>query len=464
MLQATTKDKISLAFCLLGQFLNCIAISIPSPFLPREVELHGLGSLTTGVMLGVVPFLQCFFNFMWNKIAITIGMRNVLKAGTMITGVMTTLFAFIQFIPYDSTLLFAVAGFGVRLLLAVGTSAVFTATLALATTIFPEQSVWVLSLIGAIGGVGMVCGPAVGSGLFMAGGFWLVFVACGGAIILVSIATCIWFPKQNNVAECLPVDVAADVKAGIKADVKADVAAGGPADVTCEPSTSKLPVPYKRIVLDLRTLVGLSVGLFSSSCWVSIDPILEPELRNGYNLTEDRTALVFLLVSGLFIISAPIAGKLVGKSYCLDSLLLILIGLSISTTSFLFIGPCPLFGIHKLQLWTILVCLSVLGLTNCLLFVPAQNLVFNIERLNLPDSVDKTLVRGFLSACWNTAYAFGTGLGMIYSGAVAKYTGWAWTMTSYAGGCVLLILIVLIVKTRELILLRKTSYIMNTQM
>jgi len=71
-------------------------------------------------------------------------MRNVLKAGTMITGVMTTLFAFIQFIPYDSTLLFAVAGFGVRLLLAVGTSAVFTATLALATTIFPEQSVWVL--------------------------------------------------------------------------------------------------------------------------------------------------------------------------------------------------------------------------------------------------------------------------------------------------------------------------------
>jgi len=31
-------------------------------------------------------------------------------------------------------------------------------------------------------------------------------------------------------------------------------------------------------------------------------------------LTEDKTALVFLLVSGLFIISAPIAGKLVGKS------------------------------------------------------------------------------------------------------------------------------------------------------
>jgi len=38
MLQATTKDKISLAFCLLAQFLNCIAISIPSPFLPREVS------------------------------------------------------------------------------------------------------------------------------------------------------------------------------------------------------------------------------------------------------------------------------------------------------------------------------------------------------------------------------------------------------------------------------------------
>jgi len=53
---------------------------------------------------------------------------------------------------------------------------------------------------------------------------------------------------------------------------------------------------------------------------------------------------------------------------------------------------------------------------------------------------------------------------MIYSGAVAKYTGWAWTMTSYAGGCILLSLIVLIVKIRELILLRKTSYIMNTQM
>jgi len=96
-----------------------------------------------------------------------------------------------------------------------------------------------------------------------------------------------------TVAECLPVDAAADVaadaaadvkanvKADVAADVKADVAAGGPADVTCEPSTSKLPVPYKRIVLDLRTLVGLSVGLFSSSCWVSIDPILEPELRNG---------------------------------------------------------------------------------------------------------------------------------------------------------------------------------------
>jgi len=50
---------------------------------------------------------------------------------------------------------------------------------------------------------------------------------------------------------------------------------------------------------------------------------------------------------------------------------------------------------------------------------------------------------------------------MIYSGAVAKYTGWAWTMTSYAGGCVLLILIVLIVKIREVILLRKTAEYTN---
>jgi len=29
------------------------------------------------------------------------------------------------------------------------------------------------------------------------------------------------------------------------------------------------------------------------------------------------------------------------------------------------------------------------------------------RKLNLPDNADKTLVRGFLSACWNTAYAFG---------------------------------------------------------
>ncbi|KAF6034948.1 hypothetical protein EB796_006749 [Bugula neritina] len=137
----------------------------------------------------------------------------------------------------------------------------------------------------------------------------------------------------------------------------------------------------------------------------------------------------------------------------MDSIFVVIIGLGIAVGSFLLAGPCPLFKIEKLELWMLLVCLSILGLTNSLIYVPAQDLTFNISNLELPENVDRTLVRGFLSSCWVTFYSFGFGIGMVFSGSVAQYTGWAWTMTSYAGGCVLFIVIVSIVKVREILLL-----------
>lgn len=63
------------------------------------------------------------------------------------------------------------------------------------------------------------------------------------------------------------------------------------------------------VLKDMKIIAAMVLGAYSGIIWSSMDPILEPELRNKYGLSQSVSALSFLLLSVCYAISAPIVGK-----------------------------------------------------------------------------------------------------------------------------------------------------------
>lgn len=73
-----------------------------------------------------------------------IGILNLVQYGLLEAGVATVLFGFIPFIPQTSTLLFTVAGFGIRTLQGIGIAATLSSVYTILADTFPEDSTLVL--------------------------------------------------------------------------------------------------------------------------------------------------------------------------------------------------------------------------------------------------------------------------------------------------------------------------------
>ncbi|XP_067948590.1 MFS-type transporter SLC18B1-like [Watersipora subatra] len=343
------------------------------------------------------------------------------------------LFGCISFIPHNASVYYLLAGFTLRGLLGVGASAVFVSAQTYITYTFPQSSVFMLSLLGAVGGLGSISGPAIGGGLYALSGFWLIFVTVGLATLSFGILMVFLLPSYDSKKSMQPRDhKCMDVSEAVSS-----------------PAQLQRSHLYARIICDRRMILGLLVTMFSAAAWHAFDPILEPELRKTYDLPKSKTSLIFLLIPTAFVIMTPIAGKIMDKLKYLDGLGMTALGFAILATAFLFAGPAPFIPIDK-RLWLLLVCLTVSGLANSWIFVPPQEMTFNIKRLNLSSDEEKIAAKGFMSGCWNACYASGVCLGMVMSGSIQEVTNWSWAMMFYFVGSVGFIIIILLVKITEL--------------
>ncbi|XP_067935471.1 MFS-type transporter SLC18B1-like isoform X2 [Watersipora subatra] len=298
-----------------------------------------------------------------------------------------------------------------RISQAMGSSAVFTAAMTCLTISFTEQTTTILSYSETVAGLGFMSGPAFGSGLYKAGGFLLVFTGVGGMLIVTSVVIGILLPE-----------------------------AGGSMDTGNSKSALKL------LMHNLNILLALLLTAFIGTLWASIETILEPELRTKYGLTQDLSALVFLILSVTYTITAPLVGKALDKLSCLNSLYVMVFGFLLHTVNFLFMGPSPMLGIER-PLWLLLLTLGILGIALGLTIVPSLDLLSfsdteseNAEGNGGMDESSKALISGF----WSSAYSFGDFFGPTFSGIVTRHGSFGLTMTYYAIGCFAVAVIIIL--------------------
>ncbi|XP_067949138.1 MFS-type transporter SLC18B1-like [Watersipora subatra] len=440
------RDKtIGFMAAVISFFCCSLTVTFPAPFLPLEGERHGLHESSTGMILGLEPFVQCIASILLGSL-ITISSASVMRlliGGTMTLAGASFAFGFLQLIPSKASHLFVSSALFIRVIQAVSAAAIFNSSLTLIADMFPDNSVKMLSINTAIGTVGYIVGPAIGSLLYKLGSFWLVFTFIGGLLMTHTVAmiTC---------CQCSEISFK-------------------------EKSTSVVHhIPRRKILSKCSMTLSLFILFISAVQWSAVESVLEPELRHTYNLPEEQCALVFLLLSVTFTVSAPLAGRMLSTQPGKSRMKVVICSLLTSAAAFLLAGPSPLLHIAVPRISLLFVSLALIGTANGFTFTPAQDLAFDIRRLNLPDGICETSIRGFISGVWNSIYSLGIAIGMASSGRLTESTGWPCSMTVYAFGSLISAIVLMILqfggwiekevtKTRSEENILKTPQIIDTE-
>jgi MFS family permease len=178
MVNAMPPQRHRLAVLFVTVFMDQVGFGILIPFLPLYAKTFGASGFEAGLLLAVYSAAQTLMSTWWGRLSDRIGRRPVLVAsaagacvGFVILGLAPTL---------------AVVFAGRALLGSVGV-ALATAQAWVADTTPPEDRSRVMGLLGAIGGLGFVLGPAIGAIGILVGGMRLPFFvsavcAAGNAI------------------------------------------------------------------------------------------------------------------------------------------------------------------------------------------------------------------------------------------------------------------------------------------
>ncbi|XP_067937374.1 MFS-type transporter SLC18B1-like [Watersipora subatra] len=394
----TKKQKIMIVSILLIQFFAGSCLSTPAPFLPKLSEKHNIGSSLTGVILSLLSAGMLIFSPICGKLMTgKISPRTMLLAGIFTMGVSSVLFGLLAYFPIPSAdsginYWFLVAALAIRLLMAVGTTAVFTSGSTIFAISFKDNSTTVLSYIETAIGLGVMAGPALGSGFYKAGGFMLTFSGIGTISILMFFTLVFVFPYTD----------ASDADEGQAAS-------------------------YKWIFLQPNISLSFLCTVVTGLMWTSLDPVLEPELRKKFGLEEEICALIFIVLSVMYTVATAIVGKVFEKWKQVDSLKVLFLGLLLASLAFAMLGPSPFIPGLPRPLWVLLICLGVLGAAFGALVVPCLNLLLSPE--SGPESLNDAS-KAVIMGIWNSAFSLGDLTGPIISGTVAEYSGFGWAMTA----------------------------------
>ncbi|XP_067937505.1 MFS-type transporter SLC18B1-like [Watersipora subatra] len=422
----TKSEKRILLTCLISQFLSNLIASLPAPFLPSLDESHNIESNITGWIIGLLPLTQLFVCPLYGKLVNYVAVRTMLITGLLLCGCFTVLFGMLEYLPLPNPTNGNVDGMYLcleivlRIIQSLGAGAILVGAMTYLTVTFTDNTMTVLGYAQTACGMGYLIGPGVGSGLFKLGGFVAIFTAVGGCMILVGVIAWLILPRDDM------------------AQTENDGSAS-----------------LRKILFNRNVIASLTLTAFMGTIWSSIEPILEPELREKYGLQEEVSALTFLLVSVTFTVGSPLIAIALDKLSWLTSLPLMMCGFLVNFVTFLFMGPCPLFDGFIRPLWLMLVCLTFMGVGIALGMVPSLHLLSfgNAEKSGKP--LGKS-AKAILSALWSSAYALGDFIGPTFSGIMTEYINFAWTMTAYALACLLTASLISLVQLYNCVKKRKS--------
>ncbi|KAL5236600.1 hypothetical protein ACI65C_004010 [Semiaphis heraclei] len=395
----TIKQYMALGSLALVDFLGFCSMSVMAPTFPKEAEKKDMTVSEAGLVFSFFALVMFLLSPAMGSIMPIFGTKCLFISGVFIAGICNMLFGLLPMV--QDNFQFKILCFIVRGLEAIGASAFSTSSFVYVIQLFPENVSSVLGILETFVGLGMSVGPAIGGLLSSVGGYAMPFFVVG----LLMVAT-------------VPLHIY--LMPPIRDDVKASQAVG---------SRSKGIV--KLLIIPSAFVVGAVITV-TSNFWASLDPTLEPHLRE-MGLSTDEVGLVFLFCSILYGVSSPFWGYIADKYNNHWSMMAV--GLFLSTIGLFILAPIPWLPMDRDVLWLNLVGLGILGVSASLTMMPAFNFILSSAIENgFQESVSTF---GTVAGFWSSAYSLGDMTGPSLGGVLLQHFGFSICMTTMGLFCLI---------------------------
>lgn len=362
-------------------FTGCV-LAVMIPFFPLEAAIRGVSSTVVGAVFSCFALTQLLAYPFMGRIIPVFGATRVMNWGLALTGTSTIAFGALNLIP--NTQVFISACFLMRIIEAVGASALSTAVYTIVANTFDTSTGLAIGLLETMTGVGISLGPALGGVLYNAGGYGTPFYVLGSILITMAIINLTILPSIDH------------------------------------PGTDDANY-WQRVGLYMKSpqIVTCSVVIITVAVtFTTLDPTIEKYVFSSMGITPAQLGMYFLVASGLYTATGVIWGKIsdaVENTYTM--LTLCLIGL---TAGLLLLPPSPLLGLKPVW-WLFGVGLTMREIFEGGVYVP---LFGKIHSLCLKQGMeDNVATQSFVSSMFFTFFSFGSVVGPTLGGVVTDRIG-----------------------------------------
>ncbi|CEF70490.1 MFS-type transporter SLC18B1 [Strongyloides ratti] len=366
-----------MAFACISSFFNDVAFS-------KNVSLT-----SSGFIFAIFNFGGFILSPVIGKLIPTFGVKKMFSFGMIFISIGTFLFSLTNLINNGTW--FFVATFSLRIFQSMGNAMVFTTTYAIASKDFPSIMTTVLGSVETGAGLGYTVGPLIGGYLYQYVGYFCPFLVLGGVAGMSAIIALFFITSNDN-------------------DKNLESITNDKNKMTKEKNLTWFEaIKIKDIWCIVFTIIIVGV-LFSFH-----DSTLAIGCKQ-FNLDPSKVGLLFLCLGGLYAIFCPILGFIIDKYPIID--ILFFIGYFFETTALMCMGPLPFFK-YKPSVEIFAICLSIMGLSCSMIFVPSFKKAMDIvvKEHNFSDSLETSST---VSAIFCSSFSFGAFLGPLIGSALVE--------------------------------------------
>ncbi|XP_053383009.1 MFS-type transporter SLC18B1-like isoform X2 [Mercenaria mercenaria] len=365
---------MTIYFTYLTTWLN---LSIPAPIFPKEANRKGVNATVSGWVFGVFALVQFIVSpFYGRLLSKGFSCRSLLAFGLLVCGGCTITFGMLTLI--DTTSLFVLLCFLVRILLAVACTILSNTGLVLLVQYFPNNVATLFT-----------------------GGYILPFAALGSIAILALPFFWIFVPQQK-------------AKKSTNADME---------------------LSMLKLLLHPKSIVNSIVIVLIAVAWTVLDATLEPHLRK-HGIQPKIVGIMFLVMAAFYSTTSPLWGRLADKLP--ENRIMIVIGLILIAIGLLWLGPSPLlpFSVKYDFVWYTAVSLAIIGTAYGMCVVPTYSIYLSVLReINYPQN---NSTHGMVSGLFTSMYSSGSFIGPSLGGFLYDLIGFEWLVTFVAVACSLM--------------------------
>ena len=318
-----------------------VSLSLLAPFYPGEALAKGVSVTQSGVVLGSVFITTVVLTPIMGHYMARFGARRFLLGGSTVCALGNLVSGWLDRVEGSGA--FFGASLAIRVVTAVGESAIPPAALTLATMQVEKANEGkAIALCETLLGLGTMFGASIGGLLYGIGGFALPFWVCGGAQLLLLLPCLLLLKDLASSYTSLDADLA--------------------------------PVTWLQVLRAPGVLVTCFALALAGTSWSWYQASLQPFLAATYGFSSSTTGLVFMVFGLTYTLATPLFGWLADRG--LGGVPSLALGNALIAAGFLLLGPAPpllpLVGRHA---WLTVASVAVQGVGCAATYIYSQVLL-----------------------------------------------------------------------------------------